>query len=295
MELFVKLGLKEVAGIVSTMAECKENGVEFSKGSFSNRGTKYEYLLDDNNLIIRSSDGRSMNIIINAEEKEFVDYRNRKTRVLNHEVNLFYYMPDGKIINLNKEVGLQEGYKGFYGIPRDEIYHGAKVFLLNKDGEIDARYSVSLDTVYLDDKHKKYEFGKDGISYGNKTVSLDGDELLVMNNRKVENVNELMSYDGSKEKFVLARLMHSDRDVHPITKKIIEEDTFKKIDAKHAEIEEIKEFYDKGIYEVRNAIGLRNSMMNYVEKYTFGEDELGLLEAKFRKDYLGNQKVKKIN
>ena len=293
MELYIKLGLKEIASLVNTMAKYKENGIEYANGSFELNGIKYDYLFDDNNLMLKSSDGKSMNIIINADTKEFKDYLNRNIRVVSHEVDINYYLPNGEIINLNNSLGLNEGYRGFDGVQRHDLISGMRNSLIGKDGKVKSSFSINLDTVYLDDEHKKYSFGVDGISYDNKVVSLDGNKLLVINDNKLDEINELSSFNGTKEKFVLSRIIHADRDLHPITKRIIEDETFKKIDRIEKEAEAVRSFDEDEVKKIRKVISMRNDMMKNFDKNVFEEKELGELEKHFNKEY-SKQKDTKI-
>lgn len=294
MELFTKLGIKEIAGIIDTMAKYKMDGTRFTKDSFELDGIKYDYLLDDNNLVVKSSDGRSMNIIINAETKEFKYNNYTNAKVLTSELNINYYMPTGDVINLYKDniAVREEGYKGFEGIPRHEIIHGMKTFLIGKDGKAKSRFNLELNEVYLDDEYKTYNFGPDGISFDNRLVTLDGKELLVINNQKIKDLDEMVSFNGAKEKFILSRIIHSDRDLHPYTKRIIEDETFKKIDIKNKEVEDVKKFYDEDARKLRKVIAMRNEMIDNVEKYTYKEKEIEALDKSFRDNYKKDKDIK---
>jgi len=292
MELYMKLGLREISSIINTMAKYKVDGIEFANGSFELNGIKYDYLLDDNNLILKSSDGRSMNIIIDADTKEFKDYLNRPIKVVSHEVNINYYLPNGDTINLNNSLGLEEGYRGFDGVQRHDLISGMRNSLVGKDGKVKSSFSINLDTVYLDDEHKKYSFGVDGISYDNKVVSLDGNELLAINANKLDDINEMKTFSGSREKFILSRIIHADRDLHPITKRIIEEETFKKIDRIEKEAEEIRSFDADEVKKLRKVISMRNDMMKNFNKNVFVEKELSELEKHFNKEYSKQKDIK---
>ena len=257
MELFIKLGLKEIAEIIQTLGA--SHHISDYSGLIEVNGKQYHIMKEKNELIITTQDGRNMCIGINYEEKYIKGYQDKDMVFTKHQAEVDYYFNDGSSVNLKNQMELGRGYDGFRSVQRHNLMNGLGCKYYNQNGEPVASFNLGLEKICLNGSKKVYEFTKDGIVYGNKLVSLDGDKLLLLSGSEVPGIEAMETFDVDKEKEKIRAFADESVELHPFTKEALEDAT-RLLDRKDRKVQEVLKFYEEDLKELRKAIAIRNKI-----------------------------------
>ena len=289
MELFNILSLKEIADIISTLGESHRN-IYHMCGTIRLEDKVIFYENKDNELSIQSSTGEKTKIRISFSSKETEDYNGRKITFLSHECFIDYYLHDGSVISLYNQLSLPNGYEGFENVQRHDLLKGLRVKYYDKDGiegavplTSDIYISVSANKICLDG-NKIFEFTEEGIKYGNKLITLDGDKLVLSGAPSLENAE---SFDLEKEKERIEKFAKMDCDIHPFTKEVLETATIRELTRKQRTADSVKTFYEEDIKDVRRAIKIRTDFIRDIENGILSSEELEQVARQFRQEVKG--------
>lgn len=277
MELFVDLGLKEIASIISRMGLTTDVDI---CGDVELNGIKYNYEKIGNTFIISDSQGRETRISINYQEQMGKDAYNRDVRYIKHDVSIDYLLDNGEFINLSNDISLDPGFESFENIHRHDIIKGLRCKYCDKDGKTIASFGLDIDRICLKDDRNIYEFNKDGITCGNKTISLDGNELLSISGEEIPNIDTVLSFDLEKEQDKIRNIINSNESLHPFTVEALE-DTIRLLDRKNRYVKNIVTYYNTDIKEVRKAIKIRKNISDSLENKLIDKDALELVSNEF--------------
>ena len=162
MEFFIKVGLKEIANIVQTLADSidSDNIRDFVEVD----GKELTYYKSNYELAISSNDGRNMNIHIVCKDRDVTDFLGRKNTVKDHFVFTTYYPADGNKILLKSTIPkYDEGYEGFRDVQRHDLMTGFEAVFFNNKGYAEAWFDPNLDKILPSDNNQKILFSKEGI------------------------------------------------------------------------------------------------------------------------------------
>ena len=288
--MFEKIGLKEIAAIVSVMGESYGTGPII--GEVEVDGKIYSYDKEDDITVVTCSDGRKMSIKINSTTERERDSFNREIVYCNHDVNVDYYKEDGSRINLYNKLSLNEGYEGFEGVQRHDLLAGLAVNRINACGKKEASLNIDLSKVTMGDDYNKYVFTEKGIEHGNNLISLDGEELKMIFGSKIPDKALIDSFDAEKEKAKVEKLAF-EMGLHDFTSSIIKK-TLDQIDTRNSYIQSIRKFYKEEIKDVRKAIKLREETSKDMDKYTIEAEPLEKIATNIRDEYIRNIKLKRL-
>ena len=289
MELFIDLGLKEIASIIGRMGLTTD--INELHGEVELNGIKYNYEKHGNEFKVTDSLGHQTNIKINYSEEETKDDYNRTIRYLRHDVSMDYLLKNGDYINLSNNIGLDSGYESFENVHRHDIISGVRTKYCDKDGKEVASFGLGLDRICLKDKNKLYEFNEDGIKCGNRIITLDGNTLVSISGSEIPNLDVINSFNLEKEQDKLRKIAE-ESDLHPFTKEILD-DSIRKLDRKERFVKDIVDYYNTDIKDVRNAIEIRNRIINGIESSLISKEGMELVEEDFYKQTMNRVKRKR--
>ena len=289
MELFIDLGLKEIASIIGRMGLTTD--INELHGEVELNGIKYNYEKHGNEFKVTDSLGHQTNIKINYSEEETKDDYNRTIRYLRHDVSMDYLLKNGDYINLSNNIGLDSGYESFENVHRHDIISGVRTKYCDKDGKEVASFGLGLDRICLKDKNKLYEFNEDGIKCGNRIITLDGNTLVSISGSEIPNLDVINSFNLEKEQDKLRKIAE-ESDLHPFTKEILD-DSIRKLDRKERFVKDIVDYYNTDIKDVRNAIEIRNIIINGIESSLISKEGMELVEEDFYKQTMNRVKRKR--
>ena len=290
-EMFIKLGLKEISDTFGIIGVANE--IDRASGVVDLGNQMIDYGKHGNKLIIATSDGRRIDANVVISKRKEKDNRNNDVERFYHEVSADYYLKKGDKIRIYNEFVLDGGYESFENIQRHDLMKGLRTSYIDKDGKEVATFNIGLDKVCLKDNNLIYEFTNDGIKYKNKLVSLDGNGLLTVNGNPVPSKEDLESFDYNKEYDKLFELINNNEGLHKFTAEALLEAP-RKLSARNREIKNYKDYYSNEIDNVREAISLRNRMIEGMEKEIIKPEELELVNRDARKELIVNRKVKKL-
>ncbi len=288
MELFIKLGLKEIASIIQTLGETHD--VSDFSDVFEINGKQYHIMKEKDELIITTQDGRNMCIGINYNERKGKDFQNRDVTFTKHEAEIDYYLDDGSSINLKNQLPLSRGYEGFTSVQRHDLLSGLVCKYYNQNGEPVSSFTIGLNKLCLNGSKKVYEFTDEGILCGNKLVSLEGDKLLSISGSEVPELSLMESFDIEQEKEKISRFAESDESLHPFTKEALQDAT-RLLDRKNRRVKEVCRFYDEELKELRTAIAIRHNINSLIDEDVIRPDELEEINSMLRQKLLTNKKL----
>ena len=279
MELFVDLGLKEIASIVGKMGLTTELD-EMHVDGLELNGVKYSYDKNGNEMTITDSLGNITKVRINYEEEHTKDAFNRDITYLKHEVGIDYVLPSGEIIRLENSIPLDKGYEAFENVHRHDLLKDLRTKYLDKEGKEIASFSLDLDEICLKENNVKYIFDKDGIKYNNVVLSVDGDTLVSLSGNPIPSKDLVLSYNLGEEKEKINRIIKENKDLHPFTIEELE-DTSRKMERRDRFVKRIIEFYDEDTKHVRDAIKVRQNLIDNLSKNVLDKDGLDLVSSNF--------------
>lgn len=292
METFIKLGLKEIASIIQTMGVSTDINSLDGKVDFVDNSIKYEK--EGNKLVATSEDDRKTTIEISTSEETTKDFLDKVITFLYHKIAINYYLHDGSRVELTNFLSINEDFGGFTNIQRHDLLNGLKVKYYDNEGKEKASFSPELDKLCLEDDNKIYEFYEDGITCGNKIISLEGDALVLLKGGEAPSLEDIESFDVDKEKRRIEVFIKNNPSLHRFTKEALD-DTLRLLDRKNRYAKEVKEFYDEDIKGVRKAIALRNKVINGIENEIITDKEMEEISNSFRESISGKRKIRSTN
>lgn len=280
METFVKLGLKEVANIIGILG-LSTDIKELEEKDFEINGKKYGYYKIGNAVVIYDEDGKSVKVKVNHTQEKTKDYKNMDVIYDNHEVFMDYQLENGDIISLKNQIALDGGYEAFENVHRHDLLSGLSLKYVDKTGKKLASFSVGVDKVCLGEERKIYEFNHDGIVCGNKLLTLEGDKLLSIGGTEVPSREEVESFNINEQREIIDKFLTEVKGLHPFTRETLE-DAYRKLDRKDRYAKDIKEFYSKDINEIREAIAVRQRIMDAIENDLIDYEALEVIGNELR-------------
>lgn len=276
MELFVELGIKEIASIINRMGLITDTNVN---GEVEVNGNKYYYSKEGNTFVIGDETGKGLRIGINYSEQMGKDAYNRDVKYVKHDVSIDYLLSDEDYINLSNDIALDPGYESFENIQRHDILRGVRSAYCNKFGKEVATFGLDLDRICLKENNNIYEFNKDGIKCGNKIISIDGNNLVSISGEEIPNIETVLSFGVTKEQDKVRDIIAKE-NLHPFTKEALE-DTIRLLDRKNRFAKNIVNYYNTDIKEVRKAIEIRNKIQNSVKGNVIDKDVIEKIAEDF--------------
>ena len=292
MEIFTKLGLKEVASIIGTMGKNTDKDV-ISENDIFVDGKKYSYYKMGNELIICDDEGIKNKIKINYSKTQGKDYRNNDITYLNHEVSIDYILENGDFINIYNNIGLDEGYETFENVNRHDLINGVRTKYCDSKGKELASFTLELGKICLKDNNKVYEFTDTGILSGNRVISLDGERLISISGFDAPTKEEAESFNINKEKEIIRDFLKTNPNIHSFTKEILE-DSIGKLDRKERYAKDIINYYNDDLKEIKKAINIREKLINYFENDNDFSKVLDTIDKDFKQKTKNKLKVKAL-
>ena len=280
MELFIDLGLKEIAGIINRMA--RTGNIDNVNGEvYSEDGTKYSYEKNGNEFRIFSDDGKETKVKINSERIPWNNIFGDEVVRNKNKVYISYKLDDENSINLYNDISLHNDYIGFEDVARHDLMYGLSCKYSSSDKE-KASFSLGLEMLCLKDgkSDETYEFTNNGIRNGNKIITIDGDNLVSLKGNDVPSLDVLKSFDLDKEQEKLKKFLNDNKDLHPFTREAIE-DASRKLGCKKRYAEDIINYYDEDMKKVKKAISLRNNIIDSVKSKIIDKDVLDLVNQDY--------------
>lgn len=277
MELFIDLGLKEIASIINIMGK-SENIDKLNGEVYSDDGTKYSYEKNGNEFRIFSDNGKETKIKINCERVPWENLYGKEYIRSKHEVFISYKLDNGNSIDLYNDISLHNEYTGFEDVTRHDLMYALSCKYCSY-GDEEASFSLGLDRLCFKNNGKtddSYEFTENGIKNGNKIITVDGDKLVSLKGSDVPSLDVLKSFDLEKEKEKLEKILNDSNDLHPFTIEAVG-DALRKLDCKKRYAEDIINYYDADMRKVKKAISLRNNIMDSVKSKVIDKDVLDLV------------------
>lgn len=275
MELFIDLGLKEIASIIGRMG-LTTNIDQMKVDNLELNGVNYEYSKNGNEITIKDSLGNVTKVRINYNEKEGKDAYNRDIKIVNHEVAIDYVLKDGTMIKLENNIPLYSGYESFENVHRHDLLRGLRTKFCDNEGKEIASFNLELDEICLKSNNVKYIFDKDGIKYNNVVLSLDGNSLVSIGGNPIPSKDLIQSFNLEDEREKVNRIIRENKDLHPFTLEELE-DTTRKLDRRDRFVKKVNEFYEKDIQDIRKVIEVRNHLLDSVENNLVDIDGLDLI------------------
>ena len=286
MELFTKLGLKEICYIVNKMGLTTE--VEFAVEDLNINGKRYRYEKKGNMVLITDEDNRQMRIGINYKELPSEDYLGNHIIFTNHEISIDILLENGEYINLYNNIGLPRGYKSFENVQRHDLMSGLVTKYCDKKGNKIASFSLGLDKICLGE-HDVYEFTDEGILTNRKLVSKDGKTLMAISGVPVPPRETIESFDVEIEKARIDHIIATNPGLHEFTIEALE-DTKRMLDRRDRYVEDNKEFYQRGILETQKAIIVRDKLISGIDKCALDVEGLdGIARDYWRRKFPNSQ------
>lgn len=281
MEEFVKLSLKEMASIISTL------GVGHDVPRIDNtnlliNGKIYTYEKDGDKATITCEDGKKVEVSVKATTEERQAYGNVVMTVAQHETNIDYFLEDGGKLRLTNHIPLEAGYEAFENVRRHDLMRGLGLKYIDKQGNPQVSSEIEVNKVCLEGSPTTYEFTEQGIKVGNKLVTLDGNKLISISGEPTPSVEEVYSFDKEVEKRKLEGIIEDNPDLHKFTKERIEE-AIRKLDITERSCKRVEDFYTEDIKGVRGAIAFRNYLLYVIQNNLMQADDLSVLAADFYK------------
>ena len=182
MEVFTKLGLKEVASVIKTLGICTD--IPYMHGSAYIDGKLHIYEKKGNSLTIFSEDGKNVSVAVDYRVVEKTDKNGEIHKVPQHQVYFEYGLANGQLLAFSKELVLDGGYEGFEDVNRHDLLTGTNTSYVDKDGNNVASFSTELTNIQLANSENTFVFGlhgsEDPIAVSTKECerSLDGRKVL---------------------------------------------------------------------------------------------------------------------
>jgi len=280
--MFESIGLKGIASLVGVLGETHDYGDYLGKVVVD--GKEISYDKEGDILFVVSSDGRRMSIEADAYEEVEKESSDRTTIYAHHDVDVNIYTKDGGRVNLKDSLGLPLGYEGFENVQRHNLY-GVEIKSYNPCNVLEGTSSLELTKIDLG-SGKSYYFESDGIHIGtNLVVSTNGNEIITLNGARIPNLNQVFTFDLDKQRELVNKFVNGNSELHDSTQRIIRE-CMESLNWEAYKFNEIKDYYYKGIRDLRKAIKFRDELGSKMERSGFSDDELQAVSREIRKEYL---------
>ena len=289
MELYIDLGLKEIASIINRMGLTTDTNLS---GEVELNGKKYFYEKVGNKFTVTDSDNKQTRISINYSSVNGKDAYNRDVTYDKHEVSIDYLLENGEIINLSNIIPLDSGYESFENVHRHDLISGLRTKYCDVDGKEIASFNLGLNEICLKDNNIKYIFDEEGIKYNNVVLSLDGNTLVSISGEEIPSKELISSFKLKDEQDKIDRIIVDNKDLHPFTKEELE-NTLRKLDRRERFVKKVEGFYNEDIKNIRKVIDIRNRIINGIENSILPKDGLEEVENDFYKNTMNNVKRKR--
>ena len=289
MELYIDLGLKEIASIINRMGLTTDTNLS---GEVELNGKKYFYEKVGNKFTVTDSDNKQTIININYSSVNEKDSYNRDVTYDKHEVSIDYLLENGEIINLSNIIPLDSGYESFENVHRHDLISGLRTKYCDVDGKEIASFNLGLNEICLKDNNIKYIFDEEGIKYNNVVLSLDGNTLVSISGEEIPSKELISSFKLKDEQDKIERIIIDNKDLHPFTKEELE-NTLRKLDRRERFVKKVEGFYNEDIKNIRKVIDIRNRIINGIENSILPKDGLEEVENDFYKNTMNNVKRKR--
>lgn len=289
MELYIDLGLKEIASIINRMGLTTDTNLS---GEVELNGKKYFYEKVGNKFTVTDSDNKQTIININYSSVNEKDAYNRDVTYDKHEVSIDYLLENGEIINLSNIIPLDSGYESFENVHRHDLISGLRTKYCDVDGKEIASFNLGLNEICLKDNNIKYIFDEEGIKYNNVVLSLDGNTLVSISGEEIPSKELISSFKLKDEQDKIERIIIDNKDLHPFTKEELE-NTLRKLDRRERFVKKVEGFYNEDIKNIRKVIDIRNRIINGIENSILPKDGLEEVENDFYKNTMNNVKRKR--
>ncbi len=263
MELFIKLGLKEICYIVNRMGLTTD--VEYLEGNLEVDGIKYHYEKRGNEVVIADENNKKVRVGINYTEEPTKDNYGRTVVYVKHEISVDYSLENGEYLNLYNNISLDLGYESFENVQRHDLMSGLRTRFFSNKGEEVASLSIGLDKICLAGSNQIYEFNDGGILVGRKFISEDGQTLISISGVETPAKELIDSFDVEKEKAKIDRIINESSDLHPFSIESLE-DAKRLLDRRERYVKDINDYYNKDIENVKKAIAVRERIISSLEK-----------------------------
>ena len=289
MELFTKLGLKEICYIVNQLG--LSTNMEFLHGSnIVVNGRTYNYEKRGNSVFITDSVGNCVKVAVKYTEEPTKDHYGRDVIYVKHEISADYALPNGELINIYNNISLDRGYEAFENVQRHDLMHGLRLSHINDNQECDATFSLGLDRVCLQENNQIYEFNENGIVAGRRILSEDGSSLVSVSGVDAPAKELIYSFDMDEEQKKLDRIIEENTDLHPFTKEVLEE-TKRLLVRRGRYIADYRNYYDFDINEARKAMNIRNRLIGEFNKEMMDPEGLEAVARDIYQRRLETQKL----
>lgn len=289
MELYIDLGLKEIASIINRMGLTTDTNLS---DEVELNGKKYFYEKVGNKFTVTDSDNKQTIININYSSVNEKDAYNRDVTYDKHEVSIDYLLENGEIINLSNIIPLDSGYESFENVHRHDLISGLRTKYCDVDGKEIASFNLGLNEICLKDNNIKYIFDEEGIKYNNVVLSLDGNTLVSISGEEIPSKELISSFKLKDEQDKIERIIIDNKDLHPFTKEELE-NTLRKLDRRERFVKKVEGFYNEDIKNIRKVIDIRNRIINGIENSILPKDGLEEVENDFYKNTMNNVKRKR--
>ena len=280
METFIRLGLKEIASIVGTLG-LNTNIEHLGPNDININGKTFNYEKDGNNLIVKDDNQTLLIVSINAGKEESKDFMGRKITSLSHEVSINYFLEDGSFINFYNNIPLYEGYEAFENVQRHDLLSNLKTTYCDNNGKELAYFDLGVSRIRLTENNHQYGFFDDGVTYSNKMLTLEGDKLISLAGSKAPSLEEAKSFNKSEEEEKIRKFLRDSKDLHPFTKKVLNE-AIDNLSFKEGYSKEIIDCYSKDMKDVRKAIAIRNQLIKGIENFPLSIEAFQEIDTDFR-------------
>lgn len=160
MEVFMKLGLKEVANVIKTLGVSTE--IPYMHGNVDVDGKLHIYEKKGNRLTITSEEGKYVGVEVDCQVVERRDIHGNSFELPQHKVYFEYGLANGQLLAFSKELVLDGLYEGFEDVNRHDLLTGTDTRYVDRDGNDVASFSTELTNIQLPNSENTYIFGLNG-------------------------------------------------------------------------------------------------------------------------------------
>ena len=160
MEVFMKLGLKEVANIIKTLGVSTE--IPYMHGGMYVNGKLHIYEKKGNTLTIKTEEGKSVSVAVDCSVEEHTDKHGNHYELPKHQVYFEYGLSNGQLLAFSKVLPLDGYYEGFEDVNRHDLLTGTTTSYVDQDGRDVASFSTELTNIQLAKSENTFVFGLNG-------------------------------------------------------------------------------------------------------------------------------------
>lgn len=310
--------VKKIIQIIVTYGDVKDLKIENIK--FENK--IYSIEKDRDNVYIKCSDGRGLNVGLNFEYNNCHDGYEYKWIERLVYANIQYVLPTNEFFTYNNKISREsvkskkKTYDGLDNISIDDIVCGLIGAFTDNQGN--TRNYFNFDFSNFDYKKSTFgplfKFKNDGIAYGNSIlVSKDGNNILSIDSSPLDIEVTGIDYKGRDLSLDIVKTFSLEKEVkniellleenkynfHPFTINLLKEIIVKLV---HEDVinEDLINKYNNIIPECKKIIDSRNYYIDSLNKYKYNKNELIFLIDVLKKDVSQvkkdreSEKVKKL-